>query len=433
MSAAASANLDFTSVLDNFKQTYVKDLDDNRPTFTVLQDLLPPNREGVELGAKVNIPVLLTHHGGETYGTSGSTANLRTPAAMQIADATSDQFEVTEIVRIPFGLISKAAQSKAARFADKARLMVLSGDTAAKRANELALLHGSSSLGKVSALGATNGSGPWTRDVTFTPGSWSDGIWGAVDSLPFDFYSALTAGTKRNSGDVTVNAIKGWSTDPTAPRTVTFGATGASTDLSTIAVNDFVFSASGYSTTQMAGLMNIAALGVGSTFLQISTNYSMWVPKAVTVTGPITMGKLLSGLSPAVAHGADGQFTVLVNSRNFADLMKDMTSSRRLDASYTTGKLQNGAQSIEYTYKGLTLNIALHPFMKDGDTVVFPADNFFRIGSQPDPTMQLGDVPLTVMSSTSNTIEWRFWSAQVLMPNLLATTTYFSGITPNAS
>lgn len=433
MAAAASANLDFTSIIDNFKQTYVKDLDDNRPNFTILQDLLPPNKDGVELGAKVNIPVLLTHQGGETYGTSGSTANLRTPAAMQIADATSDQFEVTEIVRIPFGLISKAAQSKTARFADKARLMLLSGDTAAKRANELALLHGSNSLGKVSALGSTLGSGPWTRDVTFTPASWSDGIWGAVDSLPFDFYSLLTAGTKRNSGDVTVNAVKGWSTDPSAPRTVTFGATGASTDLSTIQVNDFVFSASGYSTTQMQGLMNVAALPVATTYLTISTNYSMWAPKQVTVVGPITMGKILSGISPAVAHGADGHFTVLANARNFADLMKDMASSRRLDASYSEGTLKNGAQNIQYKYKGLTLDLALHPFMKDGDVVALPEENFFRIGSQPDPTMQLGDVPLTVMSSTANVIEWRFWSAQVLMPNLLATTTYFSGITPNAS
>lgn len=433
MSSATSPNLDFTSAVDNFKQTYAPDLNDNRPNFTILQELLPANKGNFEMGVKVNIPVLLTHHGGETYKTSGSTANLRQPVAMQISDAASDQFEVTIPVRMPFGMISKASQSKQARYADKARLLILAGDTAAKRANELTLLHGCNSLGKVSAVGAVTGTGPWTLDVTFTAASWSDGIWGAVDSLPFDFYSALTSGTKRNTGDVTVSKVKGWSNDASNARIVTFTASGASTDLSGIAQNDFVFSASGYSTTQVPGLMNILGLATGSTYAGISTNYSMWLPKAVTVTGPITMGKLLSGISPAVAHGADGEFKVLLNARNFADAMKDIASSRRLDASYTEGTLKNGAQNIQYKYRGLTLDLVLHPFMKDGDCAVVPVENYFRIGSDPDPVMNLDGVNLQVMSSVADVIEWRFWSAQTLLPNLLATSTYFSGITPNAS
>lgn len=433
MSSAASPNVDFVADIDNFKQTYQKELEDNRPNFTILQEMFPANRDNIEMGAKVNLPVALTHHGGETYTTSGSTANLRTPAGMQIADATSDQFEVTQVVRMPFGLISKAKQSTGARFLDKAKLLLFSGDTAAKRANELVLLHGSNSLGKVSAVSGVTGTGPWTVDVTFTAPTWSDGIWGAVESLPFDFYSALTAGTKRNTGDVTVKAVKGWSNDTSNPRVVTFQAAGAATDVSGIAINDFVFSASGYSTTQMPGLMNILGLTSGSTFATLSTNYSMWLPKNVGVTGPITMGKLLSGISPAVAHGADGKFKVLANSRNFADLMKDIASSRRLDSSYSTGTLKNGAQNIEYVYRGLTLDIVLHPFMKDGDVAVLPPANWFRIGSDPDPIMNLDGEALKVMSSTANVIEWRFWSAQVLLPNLLATSIYFNGVQPNAS
>lgn len=429
---AVTPNTDLTSVLDDLKQTYGKDLEDYRPSFTVLQELLSANRDGVEMGAKINLPVALSHQGGETNDTSGGTATLRNPVSMEIKDASSDQYEITLPVRMPFGLISKAKQGPKARFADKPKLILLSGKKGSLRAAELNLLHGQNSLGKVSAVSAVTGSGPYFIDVTFTAPSWSDGIYGAADNLPFDFYSALTSGTKRNTGDCNVSAVKGWSTDATNPRTVTFTA-AAQSDLNTIAANDFVFAASAYG-KQMPGLMYQLGLGAAVTHLGISTNYTMWRPKQITVTGPITMGKLLSGISPAISHGAEGKMTVLANARNHADLVKDMVSARRLDASYKSGgKLENGAQSVEYMIGNLTLEIVLHAFMKDGDVAVIPTDNWYRIGSDPEPTMKLDDLQLQVMSANSNTFEFRFWCAQTLMPNLMATSVLFSGITPNAS
>src|SRR4051812_30338612 len=199
-------------------------MEDNRPVFSVLQELLPANRDGIEIGDKLNIPVVLSHQGGESYGASGSTANLRTPVSIEIKDAQTDQFEITQPVRMPFGMISKAQQSPKARFGDKARLLLLSGQNGAKRSQELALLHGSNGLGQVASVAAVAGAGPFTRDVTFTPASWSDGIWGAADNLPFDFVTALVAGTKRNTNDCTVTGVN------FTTRTVTFSAP-ASTDL----------------------------------------------------------------------------------------------------------------------------------------------------------------------------------------------------------
>jgi hypothetical protein len=419
-----STNLDFNNQLDNFKQTYAKDIKDNRPKFTIVQELLSANRDGIEVGAQVNIPVILSHQGGETYALSGSTANNRNPVGMETKDAKSDQFEITFPVRMPFGLISKSLQSKAARFADKARLMLLAGDTGAKRGNELALLHGSNSIGKVQAVGAVAGTGPYTLDVTFTVQSWSDGIWTATDNLPFDVYSALTAGTKRNATtDFTVSAID------KVNRKITFQST-SNTELAAVAANDFLFSASAYG-TQLPGLIYQSGLAAAVTHLGISTNYSLWRPSQVAVTGPITFGKLVSGLSPAVSSGVDGELIVLASARNWADLLKDAVSARRMDVSYNQTKLKNGAKALEYSYSGGDLRVILHPFMKDGEVIAFPTDNWFRAGSDPEPTMKLDDINLTVMSSAANVIEWRFWSAQTLVPNCLATTTLFSGITPN--
>jgi hypothetical protein len=421
-----SANVDFNVALDNFKQTYAPDLQDNRPAFMVLQELLKANRGNFEMGAKVNIPVLLSHQGGESYGLSGDTSNLGSPVSLEIKDAQSDQFEITLPVRMPFGMISKAQQSEKARFADKARLLLLAGDTGAKRANELALLHGRNSFGKI--LNTTGSSGT-TLVVQLTPDSWSDGIWGAADNLPFDTYSNQDAtGTKRNANaDFNLTAVD------FANRKLTF--TGNASDVTATLANDFIVPrGSGAATAKvLPGLMYQAALGAGSTHLNISTNYTMWRAKAVPITGAITFGKLVSGISPAVAHGADGKFVGLASPRNYADLIKDLASARRLDASYSETKMKNGAQAVEYRYLGVTITMVVHPFMKDGEVVLLPPDNWFRIGSDPDPVMKLGDVPLQVMSSSANVIEWRFWSAQALMPNLLATTVYFSGITPNAS
>ena len=423
------ANLDQTSILGNLKQTYAADLEDNRPLWAVLQERLDPNRDGIEMGDKLNIPVLLTHQAGETYDTAGGTTTLRAPISMQISDAQTDQFEITQPVRIPFGIISKIEQSKKARFADKARLMVLAGQTGAKRSLELSLLFGSAGLGQVGVAAAVTGAGPYAVVLTPTAGTWSDGLWGAIENSPIDIYSALSAGTKRNAsaGDVTVQSVD------FVGKTITL-ASATQADLTAIVVGDFFFPASAYG-KQMLGLMYFmrVASTAGQTIMNLSTNFAMWRTKKVTINGPITFGKLLSGITPAIAHGAEGQLSVYANSRNCADLHKDFLSTRRLDASYSEAKLKNGTRAITYVFHKLTLELISHDFMMDGDVVVLPEENWFRAGSDPDPTMTLGGKELSVMSSVSNSFEFRWFSASAIIPNCMATSVYFTGITPNAS
>src|SRR4051812_36965135 len=112
-----SSATDFTTVLGDFKKTYADDMKDNRPQFTVLQELLRPEA-GTPVGEEIRVPVILSHQSGETYKPSGSASLLRNPVSMEIKQAATDQFEITEIVRLPFGLISKAGQGKEASYAD---------------------------------------------------------------------------------------------------------------------------------------------------------------------------------------------------------------------------------------------------------------------------------------------------------------------------
>jgi hypothetical protein len=65
--------------------------------------------------------------------------------------------------------------------------------------------------------------------------------------------------------------------------------------------------------------------------------------------------------------------------------------------------------------------------MFDGDVAVIPEDNWFRAGSDPDPTMTLGGKELSVMSRTSNAFEFRWFSASAIVPNCLATSVLFTG------
>jgi hypothetical protein len=423
-----SNSTDFSVILDNVKTTYAKKLKDYRPNYAILQEVLPANRDGIEVGATLKVPVLLTHQGGESYDTAGGTSTLNQPISVEIKDASTDQFEITEVVRIPIGVLSKLGQSGNARFADNATLRMLAGQKGAARALELSLLHGGNGLGQVASVGSVTGSAnAFSLAVTFTPGSWSDGIWGAAENAPFDFYSALTSGTKRNSGgDTSVTAVN------FTTRTVTFLSTQATNaDLAAIAAGDFVFSKGSYG-KQMPGLMNVVSTTSGSLF-GLSTNYSMYKAKQVTVSNSLTFGKIVSGIAPAVAHGAEGTLTGFCSPRNWADLMKDLTSTRRSDVSYSTKEMKNGSQAIQYFYSGGQLDIAIHPYMKDGEFVVIPVDNWFRVGSDPDPTMDIAGLELQVMSSTTNAFDFRFFCASALIPNLLATSTYFSGITPAAS
>jgi hypothetical protein len=419
-------NTDFTTTLGNLKKTYMKDLEDNRPVWAVLQERMPANREGIEVGDTLQIPVILTHQSGETYDTAGGTRTLRATVSMEIKDANTEQFEITQPVKLPFGVISKVEQSKKARFADKARLMVLAGQTGAKRSLELALLHGADSIGKITTGSAARSGN--NRVMNIDPKFWSDGIWGAIENAPVDVYTALTSGTQHNANaEMTVVAAD------FVNKTVTFTSTSTA-DLDSLTSGDFIFPASAY-TFSMLGLMYFLrnASSSGQTILGLSTNYSLWRNKSVTVTGPITFGKLLSGITPAVAHGANGKLTIYANSRNAADLHKDFLSTRRLDASYSEGELKNGAQKISYRFQKISLELVVHDFMFDGDVAVIPEDNWFRAGSDPDPTMTLGGKELSVMSATSNAFEFRWFSASAIVPNCLATSVLFSGITPAAS
>jgi hypothetical protein len=419
-------NTDFTTTLGNLKKTYMKDMADNRPVWAVLQERFPANREGIEVGDTLQIPVILTHQAGETYDNAGGTRTLRATVSMEIKDANTEQFEITQPVKLPFGVISKVEQSKQARFADKARLMILAGQTGAKRSLELALLHGADSIGKITTGSAARSGN--NRTMNIDPLFWSDGIWGALENAPVDVYTALTSGSQHNANaEMTVVSADFLN------KTVTFTSTSTA-DLDSLTSGDFIFPASAY-TFSMLGLMYFLrnANTTGQTILNLSTTYSMWRTKKVTVTGPITFGKLLSGITPAVAHGANGKLTILANSRNAADLHKDFLSTRRLDASYSDGEMTNGARKISYRFQKLSLELVVHDFMFDGDVAVIPDDNWFRAGSDPDPTMSLGGKELSVMSGTSNAFEFRWFSASAFVPNCLATSTMFTGITPAAS
>lgn len=420
---AISTSLDFTTVLGDLKKTYSEDMRDNRPQFTVLQELLRPEG-GTPVGEELRVPVILTHQSGETYKPSGSANLLRAPVSMEIKQAVTDQFEITEIVRLPFGMISKAVQGKEASYADPVRLRVLSGQTSAKRALELSLLHGQNGLGQVASATVVAGTGPFTRDVTFTPQSWSNGIWGGYDNAAVDFWSALTAGTKRNTGDVNVSAVN------FATKTVTFTA-AASADISGIVANDYVFPATAYSTTQMPGLMNIVS-STAPTLFGISTAYSLWHAKRVDAGAvPLSFSKVTSGMGPAIAAGADGRMVLLVNDATWADLEKDLLTNRRLDQSYTPQQLKNGARSIQYVYSNGVVDVVLHPFMKGGEAVAFQRDSWLRVGSQPDPEMVLAGEQLSVISQVADTIDYRWWCANALIPQSLGTSVYFFNITPS--
>lgn len=419
------------SLLDNLKKVYKPDLDDNRPVFAVLQERLSAEGKGIlEVGEKIVLPVILTHQGGESYGAANNVDTLNTPIPMVMDQAETDQYEITEIVRMPFGLVSKVGQSKAARFADKARILTLAGQTAAKLKLETVLLHGGRGVARVTtSAGSVSGSGPWTRTINIDPATWSDGFWTYQEGQAFDCFTALTGGTQRNdAGLLSVTSVD------FAAKTVTFSTAGASNDLSDIVANDILFK-DGSRGNQAYGLMYFAqeADTSGATVLGVSTNYSAWRTKPVTVSGPITWGKLLSGCASSMAGGLDGRITVLANSKNMADLHKDFMSSRRLDASYSTGKLKNGARAIEYVFGSRTFELVGHDLMWDGDVVAYSEANWFRAGSDPDPVMSLGGEELKLISSTSNSFEFRWFSAGALIPNGLANMTYFSGITPSAT
>ncbi len=393
----AGADVNLSGLLrDTFAQ-----LADNRSDIAVIQSMVDFNAVpgAAAPGNVVQMPVVLGFSSGSVAWKFGRASVAASGTPSRVDWAQIQGANIVTPVEVPFDLATALQDGdSSSASADFAKLLAIAGKATHERELEVSLLNGGTGVGVVSALAAVGGgANAWTRVVTFTQASFAVGFWAAADGLGFDAYDT-TGATQRNPTfpltviDVDFNAFA-----------VTFGsAATANTEISAVVATD-IFWRRGFKGNECDGLLAYCRATGGTLVEGIATSSSSW--KALqydALSNPLSNALISKAQSIAIARGLGGEVVGLTSTASYADLEADFQSMRRLDSSYSTGKLSNGASKLEFQSRVGRISVVAHPTMPYGETLIGPLESLSIVGTS-KPTMDIAGIPLQQMAANQST------------------------------
>ena len=353
-----------------FKDTYGS-LTDIRPSSAVVQRLVPYS-ENAKVGdsyieaIEVQAPQGITHSGAAT--TVSALKGVRNAVIVQ---ASSKGFETVLREQVQYKVLSQAVSAGKTAFKSAMDCVVKGMQKSIANRLEANIIHGQRGWGVVESV-ADGGSS--TVVVTMTAASWSSGLWYSAIGATFD---ALTSTTK-NNGDGPLILTK----VDVANRAVTFSHSGTYSDQ--VQAAD-VIHPEGCGTGTAAdflGLMAQAENLTGTTLGISATTYAGWAGNTYDAAGPFSFRIFQDALHRVRSRGGDVGRLVALMGRPYSTLVSELGEMGKLDLG-TAKKVTAGVKGISYD-AGLDLgevDLVFHPFMRDGEVCIFPADETVRGGA----------------------------------------------------
>jgi hypothetical protein len=430
-----------TGTLDSlYKVAYAKGVEDVLPWKKVIGDMIDFVPSELQNGKHYEQPVTLTAEQGFTY-------SLDTQNAYDLNDSVGMAMQSAIVPGADIVLDSTVGYNQAARASHSATafksVMSTKFENMLKSSQhrlEIAYLYGNKNIGTAAAQAVTIASS--MLPIVIDTAAWATGIWSGLENANVVFAVAAD-----NTAVDSLRSFKVAKVDPDA-RTVYFaagtaGTAGTLTTLETAieagALNiHFYGSVSGSAGTfayaEMAGLQKIMT-NTGSLFGIDAATYDLWRGNSITVTGQLTMAKVLSAIQKPVARGLDSDVVMLVNPSTWADLASNLAALRRFDGSYSKGKNSNGSKEIEYYYQGGSIKIVSYNIVKEGDAFIFPVSKVLRIGARElslnDPTRPADQIFFTIPGKAG--VGLRAYTNQAIFVEAPAQTAYISGIVNSAA
>jgi len=308
---------------------------------------------------------------------------------------------------------------------------------------ECSLLHGQRGIAEIAVGGFDETSGgATTATFVVTAASWASGIWAGAEGAKLVFYSdssdTISAGTNLNTNSDSDTNLIVTAVDVDTRTISVSGSAGAIEDINDISASKairvyFKGAVSGTGTSfannEMAGLRKIIT-NTGVLFNVSAASYNLWKGNSVTVTGQLTMGKVLSAVGKAVQRGLNEKVVVAVNPDTWANLASDLAALRKFDGSYDRKKGDNGFESLSFYAQNGEIEIVSHNIVKGGEAFIFPPKRLKRIGAQ-EISFQTpgrdGEIFLHLPSNAG--FELRLYSDQSLFLETPARAVYVDGIT----
>lgn len=335
--------------------------------------------DSLKLGEKITQPVAMsmpsgwTFAGGATTGTMFALNDANSPATVE-ATWTGVEFVLRE--KIAWSTL-RQAQDSAQAFGNAFDKLIKMMRESAVFALEFQLLYGSTNLGQLTESVSGSGTG---RVYALTLASSSAGLWYPLQGVLLDSYTTATGGTKTNSNaDIVVTSAD---LDDTTGR-VYLTVTGNSTDLTNvdaaIATGQYLV-AKGSRSNMMSGI-DAVALNTG-TYAGISAStYPLWKSTSLNAASAgLTFSKLLHAKKKNSLKSGSGPRTVLISESTGADLLDNMAALQR-HVNKSGGKLELGGDSLVYSGLNGSMEILVHPMIKDGEAFMLKFDEWDRIGA----------------------------------------------------
>lgn len=397
-----------------YKEVYADTLNDVVPNSSVLYDLVKFD-DGNRMGDSFHQGVVLTMEHGFTYnGSAGGVATLAAPIQATLKDASTSGFEMIGRSKMTYAAASRAAAAGKAAFKQAWGTLLLNLRKASMKRLELQLGYGQQGLGVVSSIAS--------GVITISDATWSPATWAGMEGAILEAFTGTTATETQHNGDLTISAVS------YANKTITVtGTSGA------VAANDVLYFKGARTATafnEMPGLMKIAA-NTGTLFGISGASYALWTGNTSSSFGTPTMGKYLAAVTDQVDRGLDEKVYLGVPPRAWEVLNADLAGNREYDGSYSKSKAENGSQAISYYGQAGEIETRSMPFLRRGDSVLFPKSCLKRVGSA---DMGMG-VPGTdgrdvfFHVSTDNAVEARSFTDQALWCDAPAHCSFITGIT----
>lgn len=424
-----------------YKVAYAKGVEDAIPVAKKIGDEIDFVPSELQNGKQYEQPVILTAEQGFTY-------SLDTQNAYDLNDSIGMAMQSAIVPGADIVLCSTVGYNQAARASHSATSFKTVMSTkfenmmkSSQKRLEIAYLYGSQNIGAAATQAVTIASS--MLPIIIDTASWATGIWTGSENANVVFTKA--------SDNTAVDSLRSFAVAQVDVdnRTVyfsagTLGTAGTLTTLETaieaygVNINWYGScsgSAGSFAYAEMAGLRKIMT-NTGSLFGIDAAVYDLWRGNSVTVTGQLTMAKVLSAISKAVQRGLDSDVLLYVNPSTWADLASNLAALRRFDGSYSKSKNSNGSKEIEYYGQNGMIKIISYNIVKEGDAFIFPSDKVIRVGarelSMKDPTQPGSeDIFFTIPGKAG--VGLRTYTNQAIFAELPAQTVYISGIVNSAA
>lgn len=330
--------------------------------------------EAEKLGKQFEVPVMLAHEHGFTYGASGAGAYaLNGSVAATYQNAIVQSAQLTLQARIDYEAASKASKGDKS-FVNATQVLVQNMMDSMSKRLEIMFLYGQNGIAEVNANTTT------VATFVVSAASWAPGIWAGMENAELEIYSA--AGDAKRGTTHTVQSVD------FATRTVTLAAT------TSLTATDLVFfrsatatSGSAFVHAEAAGLDKILT-NTGSLFNISAATYSLWKSTSYAVSGSLTVAKLLAALTQGVQRGLMEDVACIVSPKAWNGLVSTLSDvgtagagSRKIDASYKASKVEVGHSEVVVYGPGFKMEIIPHLFCKEGEGFIVPLKRLKRIGS----------------------------------------------------